>query len=192
MLENLNKFHIILASKSPRRKQLLSELGITFDVQSMEVDEVFPLQLPVNEIPEYLAKLKAEPFKNQLTDNDLIITSDTIVTIENEVLGKPANYTEAFEMLQKLSGKGHEVATGVCLLSKNKEIIFTSVTEVYFKNFTKEEIDYYINQYKPYDKAGAYGIQEWIGHIGVEKIVGSYFNVMGLPIQRLYEELCKF
>lgn len=192
MLENLSKFHLILASKSPRRQQLLSELGVTFEVRAMDVEEVYPKEIPIKDIPEYLARLKAAPFKDQLKNNELVITSDTIVTIGNEVLEKPADYNEAFDMLQKLSGKGHEVATGVFLFSKHKQLAFTSVTEVFFKTFTKEEIDYYLTNYKPYDKAGAYGIQEWIGHIGVEKIVGSYFNVMGLPIQRLYEELRMF
>ncbi|MFA9389755.1 MAG: Maf family nucleotide pyrophosphatase [Prolixibacteraceae bacterium] len=192
MLENLNKFHVVLASKSPRRQQLLAELGIQFEVELIEVEEVFPNNLPINEVPEYLAKLKAQAFQNQLSENDLIITSDTIVTINNEVLGKPANYNEGFEMLMKLSGKGHQVATGVYLLSKNKQVAFTSITDVFFKTLTSEEIDYYLTKYQPYDKAGAYGIQEWIGHIGVERIVGSYFNVMGLPIQRLYSELCLF
>lgn len=192
MLENLNKYRIILASKSPRRQQLLAELGIQFEVQTLDVEEIFPSDMPVLKVPEYLARLKATPFSNQLKENELVITSDTIVAINNEVLGKPTSYTDAFEMLQKLSGKVHQVATGVYLLSKAKEIAFTSITDVYFKSFTTEEIDYYITQFEPYDKAGAYGIQEWIGHIGVERIEGSYFNVMGLPIQKLYEELRKF
>ncbi|MDA3930462.1 MAG: Maf family nucleotide pyrophosphatase [Prolixibacteraceae bacterium] len=192
MLENLKQYNIILGSKSPRRKQLLAELGIDFEVRSLEVDEVYPHDLSINLIPEYLAELKAAPFKTILSENDLLITSDTIVCLNNEVLGKPEDYKHAVEMLQKLSGKVHQVATGVCVLSSKKKVLFTSETNVRFKELSLEEIDYYISNYKPFDKAGAYGIQEWIGHIGVEQIEGSYFNVMGLPIQRLYEELSKF
>lgn len=192
MLQNLNGYQIILASKSPRRQELLSSLGLKFEVRSMETEEIFPEFLPIQEIPEYLARLKAEPFINTLQENELLITADTIVTIDNQVLGKPTDYNDAFEMMKKLSGKGHNVATGVYLYSNLKNVTFTSNTEVFFKTLTIEEIDFYIRNYKPYDKAGAYGIQEWIGYIAVEKIIGSYFNVMGLPIQRLYAELSKF
>ena len=192
MLNNLDNYNLILASKSPRRKQLLSELGISFVVKTEEVEEVFPENLSVELIPEFLAKLKAKPFEKALGEKDLLITSDTIVCLDNKVMGKPNDYEHAFRMLSKLSGKSHKVITGVCLLSKKKKVTFKSSTEVYFKELSKEEIEYYLINYKPYDKAGAYGIQEWIGHIAVEKINGSYFNVMGLPIQRLYDELCKF
>lgn len=192
MLDNLKKYNIILASKSPRRKQLLEELGIQFEIQIKEVDEIFPETMPVSKIPEYLAQLKMQAFENKLGKNDLVITSDTIVCINNEVLGKPINYEHAYKMLTKLSGKAHKVISGVCVLSKNKKVSFTSTTKVYFKKLSETEIDYYISNYKPYDKAGAYGIQEWIGHVAIERIEGSYFNVMGLPVQRLYEELGKF
>ena len=192
MLENLNDYTIILASKSPRRKQLLEELGISFKIESKEVEEIFPDQLAVNQVPEYLAKLKATPFNNSIDNNTLVITSDTIVCVDDEILGKPVDYDEAFLMLNQLSGRSHQVMTGVHLLSAAKSVSFTSITTVYFKALSKEEIDYYITNYHPYDKAGAYGIQEWIGHIAVEQINGSYFNVMGLPVQRLYEELRKF
>ncbi|GET31893.1 Maf-like protein [Prolixibacter bellariivorans] len=190
--KNLENYRIVLASKSPRRQQLLADLGIDFETEIHEVDEVFPEGLPMEEIPQYLARLKAEPFVETLKEKDLVITSDTIVYVDGEVLGKPADYEEAVAMLQKLSGRRHEVVTGVCLTSTTKQVSFASVTDVFFKELSQEEIDYYITHYKPYDKAGAYGIQEWIGYIGIERIEGSYFNVMGLPVQHLYEELSKW
>jgi septum formation protein len=192
ILNNLGNYHIVLASKSPRRQKLLADLGIDFVTEIHEVGEVFPEGLPMEEIPQYLARLKAEPFVGNMSDNDLVITSDTIVYVEGEVLGKPADYDEAVEMMYKLSGRRHEVVTGVCLTSKSKQVSFASVTDVFFKSLSQDEIDYYIAHYKPYDKAGAYGIQEWIGYIGIERIEGSYFNVMGLPVQHLYEELRKW
>lgn len=192
MLNNLTKYNIILASKSPRRKQLLEKLGIRFKVENKEVDEIIPNHLALENVPEYLAKLKATPFVNNIDNNTLVITSDTIVCIDNQILGKPSDYDDAFKMLNQLSGKSHQVMTGVHLFSNSKNVSFTAITTVYFKTLSKEEIDYYITNYQPFDKAGAYGIQEWIGHIAVERIEGSYFNVMGLPIQRLYEELRKF
>lgn len=192
MLENLDKYSIILASKSPRRKQLLQELGVKFKVVIKNVNEIFPGRMPVDEVPEYLAKIKAEPFINEIDTNTLVITSDTIVCVGGQILGKPANYSEAFAMLKQLSGRAHQVMTGVHLMSRNKSVSFTAITTVFFKSLSNNEIDYYLINYSPYDKAGAYGIQEWIGHIAVERIEGSYFNVMGLPIQHLYEELKKF
>ena len=192
MLENLEKYQIILASKSPRRQQLLSDLGVEFKVISYDVEEVYPSDISVDEIPEYLAKLKAEPFRNEINDSTLVITSDTVVCIGDQVLGKPANRNEAVEMLQLLSGKVHQVSTGVCLYSKTKELSFSVSTNVWFKNLSNEEIEFYIENYRPYDKAGAYGIQEWIGFIAIEKIEGSYFNVMGLPVHQLYEALKNF
>jgi septum formation protein len=192
MLDNLNRFNIILASKSPRRKQLLKELGINFKTEILEVEEIYPKDMKINEIPEFLSTLKAKPFEKSIDDQTLVISSDTIVCCNENVLGKPQNYDQAFSMLRQLSGKPHQVITGVCLLSKEKKITFSSITTVFFKYLTDEEIEYYIKNYQPYDKAGAYGIQEWIGHIAVERIEGSYFNVMGLPIQQLYEELCIF
>jgi septum formation protein len=192
MLANLKKYRIVLASKSPRRQQLLSELGVKFDVISPDVDESFPNELMVSEVAVFLAQKKAVPFEEKLSENDLIITADTIVVIDGEILGKPSNYDEAFNMLEKLSGKTHQVITGVHLLSMNQRSSFEAVTHVHFKTFSREELDYYITNFQPYDKAGAYGVQEWIGHIGVERIEGSYFNVMGLPVQKLYELLRTF
>ena len=157
-----------------------------------DVDEVFPEELPMEEIPVYLAKLKAEPFYTELSDDTLVITADTIVWIDGVVLGKPNDYDHAYAMLRQLSGKKHVVVTGVCLTTKNKQVAFSDSTDVWFKDLTDTEIDYYLKNYHPYDKAGSYGVQEWIGYIAIEKIEGSYFNVMGLPVQRLYEELVKF
>jgi septum formation protein len=192
MLSNLKDYRIVLASKSPRRKELLSGLGIEFEVQTLDTDESFPDELEVVEVAEYLAIKKSQPFFESINDNELIITADTIVVVDNIVLGKASGYNEAYQMLQQLSGKPHRVLTGICLLSKSKQVSFTSSSTVYFKKLSHQEIDHYISHYHPYDKAGAYGIQEWIGYIAVEKIEGSYFNVMGLPVQQLYEELRKF
>jgi septum formation protein len=192
MLENLKDYKIILASKSPRRKELLGGLNLPFEVIVREVDEVFPENIPMEEIPVYLSKLKAEPFIKELQDKVLVITADTIVWIDGEVLGKPFDHQHAVEMLRKLSGRTHIVVTGVCLTSTEKQVAFSSVTDVHFKELSEEEIDYYLDLYHPYDKAGAYGVQEWIGYIAIDRIEGSYFNVMGLPVGRLYEELKKF
>ena len=192
MLENIKSYKIVLASKSPRRKQLLEELGISFEVKILDVEEVYPDDMPTEAIPAFLAELKAKPFEKELTDDTLVITADTIVCCDHHVLGKPANYDEAFRMLKLLSGRVHQVATGVCIVTKHKKKTFTATSDVFFKELTDEEIDYYVRNFKPYDNAGAYGIQEWIGYIAVERIEGSYFNVMGLPVQRLYEELRKF
>lgn len=183
---------IILASKSPRRRELLAGLNIPFEVIIHEIDEVFPDGLSMEEIPVYLAKLKALPFDDELRDDTLVITADTIVWIDGTVLGKPDDYEHAAVMLRQLSGKKHVVVTGVCLTSKEKQVAFSATTDVYFKDLSDSEIDYYLNNYHPYDKAGSYGVQEWIGYIAIERIEGSYFNVMGLPVQRLYEELLKF
>lgn len=192
MLDNLKKYRVVLGSKSPRRQQLLAELGVKFEVVALNVDESYPADLKISEVAVYLAQKKSVPFEEKLSENDLIITADTIVVIDNEILGKPANYAEAFDMLQKLSGKTHQVITGVHLLSTKQRCSFEVVTHVHFKSFSHEELDYYLTHFHPYDKAGAYGIQEWIGHIGVERIEGSYFNVMGLPVQKLYEALKSF
>ena len=185
-------YKIVLASKSPRRHELLAGLDIPFEVVIHEVDEIFPEGMPMEEIPVYLAKLKAEPFVAEVDDKTVVITADTIVWIDGEVLNKPYDYEHAFEMLRKLSGKKHVVVTGVCLTSKEKQVAFSDSTDVYFKVLTDNEIDYYLANYHPYDKAGSYGVQEWIGYIAINRIEGSYFNVMGLPVQRLYEELLKF
>ena len=188
----INNYKIILASKSPRRKELLAGLNLPFEVIVHEVDEIFPEVLPMEEIPVYLAKLKAEPFINELKSDTLVITADTIVWIDDVVLGKPNDYQHAAEMLRQLSGKKHVVVTGVCLTTKEKQVAFSASTDVWFKDLNDDEIDYYLKNYQPYDKAGSYGVQEWIGYIAIERIEGSYFNVMGLPVQRLYEELKKF
>lgn len=172
--------------------QLLKELGLQFVVQTIEVDEVYPNTLKKEEVPTYLAELKAQPFVNELNANDLVITADTVVCLGNSILGKPKDYNEAVQMLQDLSDGEHQVITGVCLTSKQKTSSFHSLTNVRFKSLTKQEIEYYVNTFKPYDKAGAYGIQEWIGTIGISHIEGSFYNVMGLPIQKLYEEIQKF
>ena len=186
------KYNYILASKSPRRNQLLKSLGIEFEVIIKEVEENYPDNLTKEEIPVFLAELKAKPFLTNLSENDLIITADTIVWFDGKVLGKPKDEAEAIQMLQLLSGNEHQVISGVCLTSSQKTKSFYSTSNVQFKNLTQKEIEYYISEFKPFDKAGAYGIQEWIGSIGITHIEGSFYNVMGLPIQRLYEEIQKF
>jgi septum formation protein len=192
LANHLSKYTITLGSQSPRRKELFAGLNIPFNVEVKEIDEQYPVNMPAVEVPEFLARLKAVPFKHDLTPNGLLITADTIVLIDSQVLGKPLDYEHAYEMLQLLSGKKHVVITGVCISSQDKEITFSDYSNVFFKTLTTEEIDYYLTHYQPYDKAGSYGVQEWIGYVAIEKIEGSYFNVMGLPIQRLYEELLKF
>ena len=191
---NINSKKIILASNSPRRKELLENLNIPFKIKVKNTpEETYPENLLKAEIPEYLAIKKASFYKNEITRSDtIIITADTIVYCENRILGKPENYDEAFEMLKLLSGKAHEVITGVAITSKDKQVVFNSVTKVFFEELTDDEIDYYIQAFKPYDKAGAYGIQEWIGMVGIKKIEGSYYNVVGLPVQKLYSELIKY
>lgn len=184
--------NIILASKSPRRQNLLKDLGFQFEIKTKEVEEVYPLHLKREEVALYLSELKAAAFTNELDTNDLLITSDTIVCLNDEIIGKPKDRADAIAMLNKLSGNKHEVITAVTLSSHDKQQSFYEVTEVYFTTLSKEEIVYYIDHYQPFDKAGSYGIQEWIGYIGIEKINGSYFNVMGLPVQRLYKELLVF
>jgi septum formation protein len=185
-------FNIILGSSSPRRNELLKSLGFDFVINPSNADEDYPLNLKGHEIPVFLAEKKASSFIGVLTETDLLITADTIVWCEGEIFNKPINFEEGKLMLQTLSGKMHEVFTAVCLKSAKKQIIFYDATKVYFKNFTNEEIEYYLNKYKPYDKAGSYGVQEWIGYIGIEKIEGSFYNVMGLPVKKLHEELMKF
>ncbi|MDX8338838.1 Maf-like protein [Draconibacterium sp. IB214405] len=186
------EYNFILASKSPRRQELLKSLGIDFQVKTKDVDENYPPEISPNDIPGYLAEKKANAFSNELNNNDLLITADTIVVLNGNVLEKPADYDHASQMLRALSGKVHEVITGVCLSSTTKSVVFSSSTQVWFKELTDAEIDYYINTFKPYDKAGAYGIQEWVGAIGISHIEGSFYNVMGLPLQKLYEEIQKF
>lgn len=179
---------LILASNSPRRRELLSGLGLDYEVRVMkDIDESFPETLQGEEIPIYISRKKAEAY--QLSDNELLLTADTIVYLEGRVLGKPSSTDEACQMLSDLSGKTHQVITGVTLTTTSMQHSFSSVSDVTFAALTQQEISYYVEHYKPMDKAGAYGIQEWIGYIGVTALHGSYFNVVGLPIQRLYAEL---
>lgn len=192
LIDKLKAYNLILASKSPRRQELLKGLGFTFEIKTKEIEEVFPPSLYKEEIPLFLSNLKAKAFESELEENDLVLTSDTIVWNENKQLGKPKDRSEAIEMLQSLSGKSHEVITAVTLMTKAKVHSFCEVTKVFFKELTLEEIEYYVDNYKPFDKAGSYGIQEWIGFVGIPKIEGDYFNVVGLPLNRLNEELKKF
>lgn len=193
MLENLSKYKIILGSNSPRRKELLSGLDITFDVNVIPgLEENYPDSLEPQEIPVFLSKQKAEAYLSTLDDTVLLITADTIVWNGNEVIGKPKNRAEAIQMLRSLSGHEHHVVTGVCLTTTKKQLTFSVISSVRFASLSSEEIIYYVDKYKPFDKAGAYGIQEWIGYVGVESISGSFYNVMGLPVQRLYQELKTF
>lgn len=188
-----DKYNIILSSNSPRRKELLTGLDLDFEVRVIPgIDESYPEDMPVGEIAEYIASKKADAYKSLIKGNDLVLTADTVVILGDKVLGKPANLDDAKGMLRLLSGKTHNVITGVCLMTKDKQRHFSVVTDVSFKELSDAEIDYYVERYKPLDKAGAYGIQEWIGHIGVTSIAGSYFNVMGLPVQRIYTELQNF
>src|SRR5574344_244729 len=193
MLDNLKKYNIILASNSPRRKELLAGLDIDFKVKVIKgIDDSYPAETPVADIPLYIAGKKSETYLSVLEDSDLLITADTVVIVDGKVLGKPKNYDDAVSMLKSLRGKTHQVITGVCIMCKSKRRMFSVTTDVTFSNFSDEETDYYVRKYKPYDKAGAYGIQEWIGYIGVTSLEGSYFNVMGLPVQRIYTELKGF
>ena len=193
MLDNINKYSIVLASGSPRRKELLSRLGIEFKVRALfGIDESYPDNLPTASIAEFISRKKAEGYSTSMEDGELIICADTIVCLGRQVLGKPHSVEEAKEMLHQLSGRWHDVFTGVTLMSKEKTTSFTAETRVRFAKLSDEEIDYYVDNYLPLDKAGAYGIQDWIGGIAVERIEGSYFNVVGLPIQRLYTALKNF
>ena len=193
MFNNLEKYKVILASNSPRRKELLGGLGIAYEVKAMpDVDESFPTNLESEEIPVYIAKKKVDAYKPIMQSDELIITADTIVWLDGIVMGKPKDAGEACEMLRRLSGRTHQVITGVCVTTIDKQVSFSTVTDVTFDELTEEEIEYYVTHFKPMDKAGSYGIQEWIGYVGVRSISGSYFNVVGLPIQRLYSELKRF
>ncbi len=198
MLSNLSKYHIILASNSPRRKELLAGLGIQFEVRTLKnIDESYPDSLVGDQIPVFIANKKADAYQQSMADDELIITADTIVYLPGEdgkgkVLGKPHDADEAAAMLRSLSGRHHEVITGVAVVTRNRRTAFAVTSKVSFASLSDEEIRYYVSNYKPFDKAGAYGIQEWIGFIGVNGLIGSYFNVMGLPVQRLYEELKKW
>jgi len=188
--EKLKNKNIILASGSPRRQELFKELGLNFSIQVKAVEEIYPSSLKEAEITNYLAELKAASF-TELAENDIVITSDTIVWLNDKAIEKPKNKQHAIEMLQELSGTGHKVITSICIKTFALQKVFYDETMVYFKPLSLKEITYYVEKYEPFDKAGAYGIQEWIGFIGVTKIEGSYFNVMGLPVHKLYEELMK-
>ena len=193
MLKKLSEqYNIILGSASPRRKELLSDIGVRFSIQTTDQEETFLTTIKEEKIAEYLSRQKSEFLSGNLQQNDLLITADTIVSFNNELLNKPKNKEEAFKTLNKLSGNTHKVITGVCLKSKNKEIVFSATTLVTFKVLSEDEIHHYINKYNPYDKAGAYGIQDWIGKIGIININGSYTNVVGLPISELYQHLKLF
>jgi len=186
--EKLKEYNVILASKSPRRQQFFKDLDIDFTIQLKEVEEIYPSELKEIEITDFLADLKSQAFTN-LSEKDLLITSDTIVWLDENALGKPKNAEDAFKMLRSLSGKKHKVITSISIKSKNYQKIINDITTVTFKELSDSEINYYITNYKPFDKAGAYGIQEWIGFIAIEKLEGSYFNVVGLPVHKLYKEL---
>ena len=188
--EKLKNRHIILASRSPRRHQFFKDLDIAFTIQLKDVEEIYPASLKGLAITDYLADLKSKPFTN-LKENDVLITSDTIVWLEGKALGKPKDKQDAFKMLRALSGKKHEVMTSISIKSNHYQKIVNDITVVYFKEISDEEINYYIENYKPFDKAGAYGIQEWIGFIAIDKIEGSFFNVVGLPVHKLYDSLMK-
>lgn len=187
-----DKYRIILGSQSPRRQQLLRDLGLKFDVKVSDYDETYPGKLRGREIAEFVSEKKAESLGSELSDNEIVITADTIVWCNDRILGKPVSRDDAAEMISQLSGNTHEVITGVTLLSQRKKVTFTESTKVFFDKLSDQEIGFYIDNYKPYDKAGAYGIQEWIGLAACSRIEGSYFNVVGLPVQRLYRELIKF
>jgi septum formation protein len=191
--DHIRDFRLILASQSPRRKMLLEGLDLTFEVLVKDnIDESYPTDLGMIEIPEFIARKKSDHYTDLLDNSTILITADTIVWLNNEVVGKPVSASDAKKIISRLSGNMHVVVTGVCLRTAQKSKVFHSISNVHFKKLLQAEIDYYINKYQPFDKAGAYGIQEWIGYVGIEKIEGSFFNVMGLPVQMLYHELTDF
>ena len=189
----VENYKIILASNSPRRKELLAGIDVDFEVRVIQdIDESYPADIPTKDIAEYISRKKAAVYQTRMADDELIITADTIVVLDSEVMGKPHDEADASRMLHELSGRTHQVITGVTLTTTTRQQSFSVETDVTFKTLSDEEINYYVQRYKPFDKAGAYGIQEWIGHIGVTGLQGSYFNVMGLPVQRIYEALRQF
>lgn len=191
-MKNLG-YRLILASNSPRRKELLAGLDLEFETRVIPgIDETYPSDLPVGQIPLYISQKKSEAYRRGMADGELIITADTIVACDGQILGKPADRDDAVRMLEMLAGKRHQVITGVTFATKSSTRSFSVSTDVWFSKLTDAEISYYVDRYRPFDKAGAYGIQEWIGYVGVERIEGSYFNVVGLPVQRLYRELLQF
>ncbi len=187
-----NKLGLILASQSPRRRQLMEGCGLKFDVVCYEVEESYPQETEAQAVPEYLSQLKSDHYPTELQPNQILITADTVVICDGQILGKPRDTDHACQMLSQISGKEHTVVTGVTIRSTQQSVSFSCHTKVRFAQLTEEEITHYVAQYLPLDKAGSYGIQEWIGYIGIESIEGSFYNVMGLPIQRLYTELNKF
>lgn len=189
---NIFQRKLILASKSPRRKQLLEEAGFQFEVRTQEVEETYSDDMPIEEVPAFLAQKKARSMLAYISAEDTILAADSVVILEGKIYGKPKSRTEAVETLQKLSGSVHRVITGVCLLSKAKEHTFSGISEVHISNLTLEEIEYYVDNFEPYDKAGSYGIQEWIGICKVHRIEGTYTNIMGLPMDLVYKELHAF
>ena len=192
MLDNLKKYHLILASNSPRRSELLKGLDIDFEVRVLSgIKEDYPSSLISSDVPEYIANEKADAYVKTLTSTELLITADTVVIVDGQILGKPKDENDACRMLRLLSGKTHEVTTGVCLLTTDSRRTFSVTSRVTFAQLADADIKYYVKTYQPLDKAGAYGIQEWIGYIGVTALEGSYFNVMGLPVQRIFSELRK-
>ena len=191
--KKLENYNLILASASPRRRQLLADCGIQFTLaEKFECDETFPATMPCCEVAQHISALKSNAYPNPLSEKEILLTADTVVIAENKILGKPADRAEAVEMLTLLSGRKHTVVTGVTIRSKSRTHCFSVESKVSFRNLTNEEIEYYIDNYQPFDKAGAYGIQEWIGYVAIDGIEGSFFNVMGLPVQRLYVELSEF
>ncbi|MCA1761659.1 MAG: Maf family nucleotide pyrophosphatase [Cryomorphaceae bacterium] len=192
LLDSLKNYHLILASKSPRRHELLKGLGLDFEIRIKNVDESFPQVLSREEIPEFLAKKKADAFADELGEKDILITSDTVVVLGDKIFNKPENRGEAISMINELSGRSHEVITGVCLTSKKNQVIFHDRAKVFFGDLDEDEISDYIDEHKPYDKAGSYGIQEWIGYAAIERIEGSFYTVMGFPTRKFYTELKKF
>lgn len=189
--EKLNNKKILLASQSPRRQELLKGLELDFEIIKIDADESFPDNLTREKITEHISRNKSEAFRN-LTENEILITADTLVWLNGSVLGKPKDYEEGFRMIQSMAGKTHEVFTSVTLKSKEKSVTFSETTEVSFDEFTNEEIGFYLRNFRPYDKAGAYGIQDWLGYAKISKINGCYYNVMGLPLRKLYNELLEF
>lgn len=191
--DELKPYRIILASNSPRRQQLLKDAGIEYELAvGYEVEEIYPGSLPVEEVPVYLSELKSGAYPHELKADDILITADTVVCLRGKIIGKPTDRDDAVSILSRLSGNRHTVVTGVTLRSPEREMNFSVHSDVFFRKLTTEEIEYYIDTYKPFDKAGAYGIQEWIGYVGIERIEGSFYNVMGLPIQQLYLKLSDF
>ena len=190
--EKLNKINIILASGSPRRQQFFNEMDLHYTIRLKEIEEIYPEHLQAEKITNFLAELKASAFENDLKENDVLVTSDTIVWLNGKALGKPKDYDDAFQMLQQLANQTHEVITSVCLKSIDKTDVFHCVTKVTFANLSDEAIRYYLDNYKPFDKAGSYGIQDWIGLIGISKIEGSYTNVVGLPTEMLFQKLMNY